>query len=276
MKTLKPIALALTGGFFSILLSLQTMAAWPQNAFLGENINQALDRLYQNHDTNDTNDNANVTIIAPEIAENGAVVPVRIKTNLKDVQSVSLLVADNPYPLAANFVGNSPQVSTRLKFRATTTLLAVVQAGGKLHTAQKKVKVTIGGCGGSSDTSTPGMTRSGASLNFTSDEPVKKLSNTIKVKAAVKQGKAKVKLLLSHPMETGLRKSKTGKSIPAHFIKRVVARHNGKVVMTANWGIAVSKNPYLSFDLNGVKKGDAVEIEWSDNRNMTDTKKISL
>jgi len=76
--------------------------------------------------------------------------------------------------------------------------------------------------------------------------------NTIKVRAKIKGGKCVVKTLIKHPMETGLRKDKkTGKKIPAHYIKEVVCEHNGEKVCVANWGVAVSKNPYLSFRFSG-------------------------
>jgi sulfur-oxidizing protein SoxZ len=68
-------------------------------------------------------------------------------------------------------------------------------------------------------------------------------------------------------METGLRKDKkTGKKIPAHFIKEVKCDHNGNQVLMANWSVAVSKNPYLSFKFKGGKKGDTVTIAWNDNK----------
>jgi len=68
--------------------------------------------------------------------------------------------------------------------------------------------------------------------------------NSIKIKAKLKGGKSEVKALIKHEMETGLRKDKkTGEKIPAHFIKEVTCEHNGNVVFTANWGVAVSKKP---------------------------------
>jgi sulfur-oxidizing protein SoxZ len=81
-----------------------------------------------------------------------------------------------------------------------------------------------------------------------------------------------VKALMSHAMETGLRKDKkTGKKIPAHFIKEVVCEHNGKQVLLANWSVAVSKNPYLSFKFKGASKGDSIKISWNDNMGKTDS-----
>jgi sulfur-oxidizing protein SoxZ len=90
---------------------------------------------------------------------------------------------------------------------------------------------------------------------------------SIRLRASNKGGVATVKALITHPMETGQRKNKkTGKKIPAHFIQAVSGKHNGKEVLLAEWGPAVSKNPYISFQFAGAKKGDAVEISWSDNK----------
>ena len=89
----------------------------------------------------------------------------------------------------------------------------------------------------------------------------------IRIRAKMKGDVAEVKALMSHPMETGLRKNKkTGKKIPAHFIKEVVCEHKGNKVMVASWGVAVSKNPYLSFKFKGAAKGDMVKVSWSDNK----------
>jgi sulfur-oxidizing protein SoxZ len=89
----------------------------------------------------------------------------------------------------------------------------------------------------------------------------------IRIRAKMKGDVAEVKALMSHPMETGLRKNKkTGKKIPAHFIKEVVAEHKGNKVLVASWGVAVSKNPYLSFKFKGAAKGDMITISWSDNK----------
>ena len=78
---------------------------------------------------------------------------------------------------------------------------------------------------------------------------------------------AEVKALMSHNMETGLRKNKkTGEKIPAHFIKDVTCTHKGNTVMVAHWGPAISKNPYLQFKFKGAAKGDTVKISWSDNK----------
>lgn len=93
------------------------------------------------------------------------------------------------------------------------------------------------------------------------------MAKSMKIRAKAKNGIASVKCLVSHIMETGTRRdSKTGKVVPAHFIEEVVCKNNGKVVMTANWGPAVSKDPYLSFKFKGATKGDTVTISWRDNK----------
>jgi sulfur-oxidizing protein SoxZ len=96
--------------------------------------------------------------------------------------------------------------------------------------------------------------------------------SSIRIRATNKGGVTEVKALMSHPMETGQRKDKkTGKKIPAHFIKEVNCEHNGKNVMVAQWGPAVSKNPYLSFKFKGANKGDTIKISWDDNEGKSES-----
>jgi sulfur-oxidizing protein SoxZ len=95
---------------------------------------------------------------------------------------------------------------------------------------------------------------------------------SIRIRAKMKGDVTEVKALMSHSMETGLRKDKkTGKKIPAHFIKEVMCEHNGKQVVLANWSVAVSKNPYLSFKFKGANKGDSIKISWNDNMGKSDS-----
>ena len=93
------------------------------------------------------------------------------------------------------------------------------------------------------------------------------MAGTIKARAQVEGGTTVVKALISHPMETGQRKDKkTGKLIPAHFIQELNVDHNGKNVLNAAWGPAISKNPYLFFKFKGAKAGDKITISWVDNK----------
>ncbi len=92
------------------------------------------------------------------------------------------------------------------------------------------------------------------------------MSDPMRIRAQAADGKATVRVLMSHEMETGQRKDAAGKTIPAWFIKDVSAQHNGKTVMTAQWGPAVAKNPFLQFNVKGAKAGDKITITWVDNR----------
>ena len=100
---------------------------------------------------------------------------------------------------------------------------------------------------------------------------------SIKIRAKVDGDVTTVKALISHPMDTGLVKDKkTGKLIPAHFIQEVTCEHNGKNVLTALWGAAISKNPYLSFKFKGAKAGDSLKLSWVDNKGESDSTETKI
>jgi len=88
----------------------------------------------------------------------------------------------------------------------------------------------------------------------------------MRIRAQAQGDKVIVRVLMSHEMETGQRKDSAGKTIPAWFIQEVSASHNGKPVLAAQWGPAISKNPFLQFTLKGAKAGDKVSLSWVDNR----------
>jgi sulfur-oxidizing protein SoxY len=120
---------------------------WPEDAFKQKGEADAIKSLYGK--TAEPSDK--VKLDAPEIAENGAVVPISVSTTLTDVTSISFLVADNPNALAASYnipPGTIPSVANRLKMAKTSNVTVIVEAGGKLYSATKEVKVTVGGCGG--------------------------------------------------------------------------------------------------------------------------------
>ncbi len=103
------------------------------------------------------------------------------------------------------------------------------------------------------------------------------MAKSIRVRAKVKGDKTEVKTLISHPMETGFRKDKkTGKKIPAHYIQEVRCEHKGKPVLVANWGVSVSKNPYLSFKFKGGASGDSLKISWVDNMGKSDSTEVKI
>ena len=92
------------------------------------------------------------------------------------------------------------------------------------------------------------------------------MADPMRIRATAKDGAVNVKVLMAHEMETGQRKDAQGKLVPAWFIQNVTAVHNGKTVLAAQWGPAVSKNPFLSFKFKGAAKGDKVQITWTDNK----------
>ncbi|RTE93318.1 thiosulfate oxidation carrier protein SoxY [Bradyrhizobium sp. LVM 105] len=120
---------------------------YPDEAFKQKNEADAIKALYGK--TAEPSDK--VKLDAPEIAENGGVVPVSVTTTLDKVSAISFFVTENPYALAASYKiaeGTIPGVANRLKMAKTTKLVAIVEADGKLYSATKEVKVTVGGCGG--------------------------------------------------------------------------------------------------------------------------------
>ncbi|PLC53472.1 thiosulfate oxidation carrier complex protein SoxZ [Pollutimonas nitritireducens] len=98
----------------------------------------------------------------------------------------------------------------------------------------------------------------------------------MRIRAVQKDDVTEVKALMSHIMETGQRKDSEGNLVPAHFIAVLEAKCNDKTVMSAQWGPAVSRDPFLSFKFKGGNKGDKVTISWKDNKgeSRTDTAEI--
>mgnify|MGYP001445111547 FL=1 len=92
------------------------------------------------------------------------------------------------------------------------------------------------------------------------------MADPMRIRAQVAGTSATVRVLMAHEMETGQRKDAAGKVIPAWFIQEVSAQHNGKPVLSAQWGPAVSKNPFLQFNVKGAKAGDKISVSWVDNR----------
>ena len=132
----------------SFFLSNNALAKWPSKLF---SVDKKKDFIKEIFGDAVIEESALIQIKAPEIAENGAVVPVSVQSNLPNVESVSILVDQNPRPLAAQFVmrsSNRSNIATRLKLAESSQVIAVVKSDGKLYSAAKNIKVTIGGCGG--------------------------------------------------------------------------------------------------------------------------------
>ncbi|MBL4763060.1 MAG: thiosulfate oxidation carrier protein SoxY [Gammaproteobacteria bacterium] len=123
------------------------LAAWPKSAFEAKSVTDALTALEASENTQ----NDKIKIKAPDIAENGAVVPISVSTKIKGVSSIILLAENNASPLTSVYdIGSSTlgYVSTRIKMGKTGNIIAIVKADGKIHMNKKEIKVTIGGCGG--------------------------------------------------------------------------------------------------------------------------------
>lgn len=121
-------------------------ATWNKSAFESKAMADALKSLGAANliESND------ISITAPDIAENGAIVPVAVTSKIPNTQSISILAEKNPFPLAATFdvsSGGDSYVSTRLKMGQTSNVRVVIKADGKFYTAAKEVKITVGGCG---------------------------------------------------------------------------------------------------------------------------------
>ena len=148
MNSIRRNALRFTAGLAaSLLLPLRALAAWNKEAFQSKTPADALKGL----GVGATTESKDIAIDAPQIAENGAVVPIEITSNLPNTKSISVVIEKNPFPLAAKFEfgeGALPYVKVNVKMGESSFVRVVAEAGGRFYTASKEVKVTIGGCGG--------------------------------------------------------------------------------------------------------------------------------
>jgi sulfur-oxidizing protein SoxZ len=102
------------------------------------------------------------------------------------------------------------------------------------------------------------------------------MADPMRIRAQASGDKVTVRVLMSHEMETGQRKDANGQTVPAWFIQEVTAKLNGKDVFSAEWGPAVSKNPFLQFAIKGGKAGDKVAVFWKDNKGNTRTDEATV
>jgi len=145
---------ALAGGIVTLAASAGLLkptrvlaAAWPANAFEAKTADDALKALYG---AAAPATSPAVTLKAPFQAENGAVVPITVSTSLPKVESIAILVKENPNPLVVKvaFTGAEGYFSARMKMGKTSDVVVVAKSGGKLYAASQQIKVTVGGCGG--------------------------------------------------------------------------------------------------------------------------------
>ena len=203
-----------------------------------------------------------VLLQAPDLFEDGTVVPVTLGCALPGVQRLLLGVERNPTLLAALFEPGEPlepNISIRVKMQETSNVIALaVMKDGRVLMASKEVKITLGGCGGAAE-----------------PQPEQSAQPTL-IRVQATGAGATVRSLMKHEMESGQRKDGNGRTIPAWHIQEVVARVNGQPVLTAQWGTAVSKNPFLQFGVRGVKSGDKVALAWADNHGVRRSDEVAV
>ena len=132
---------------FGLSVPVTARAQGVAGAFQAKSVSDALKGLGAAAPT----ESKDVVINSPDIAENGAVVPVAIKSNIPKTESIMLLVDKNPQPLAGAYdvlAGMEPEVSSRIKMGQSSDVIALVKADGKYYMAKKEIKITLGGCGG--------------------------------------------------------------------------------------------------------------------------------
>ena len=102
------------------------------------------------------------------------------------------------------------------------------------------------------------------------------MSSSIRVRAILNCDTTDVQTLIQHPIDTGPVKDAKGELIPAHYIQQLSFEHNGKAVFQADWGTAVSKDPYVKFAFKGAAKGDELKVSWADNKGATDSQTTKI
>lgn len=136
-----------SGSLLQLLAVRSARADWPSEAFESADAKQALELLLEKTPL----DSSEIEIRAPEIAENGAVVPVRVSTTLNKTRSIAIVIPNNPTPLIANYELSTsalPEIATRVKMAEDSEIVAIVSTDSGVYTSKKAVAVSVGGCGG--------------------------------------------------------------------------------------------------------------------------------
>jgi sulfur-oxidizing protein SoxY len=230
-------------------------AAWNKAAFDAEKLDDAENKLEINAEI----PSKDISIIAPNRAENGAIVQVEIEANIPNVEAIAIFVEKNPTPLIANVMlekGVQAKFTTRIKMAETSDIKVIVKADGKYFTASKNVQVVENGCGGGSAS--------------------EKFESSIKLRAKLKNNLTEIKAIIIHPMHTGRAKDDFGNIIPAHFIQVADIALNGQTVLQIQSGTGIAKNPYLTCYVDNAKVGDKVTLTWHDNLGKTGSGEIEV
>jgi thiosulfate oxidation carrier complex protein SoxZ len=200
----------------------------------------------------------NIHIQAPQKAENGSVVQVEISSTQAasaqaagSISTLRLLADANPTPLIASFeLGKQvlPKLVTRIKLAQSGDLIALIQQkDGQFQQQRRSVIVLEDGCAGSER-----------------EEP---FASSMKMRARpLEDGTVELKIIIVHPMRTGRSKNDEGVLMPAHFMQLMQVLLNGQLIVDAQTGTGISRNPYFTFYLKEAKVGDVIAVHWQDNR----------
>lgn len=244
-----------------VLRPSRLLAGWNQPAFDARKLPEALAALGIDRPAA----TPQLRIDAPDVADNGAFVPIEISSELPGTESLAVLVDRNPWPFIARFDvsrGALPSVSLRVRMLESSPVRVVALAGSGQHAAAKDVTVTSGGCVGDEADAAPVDTT-----------PVPKPT---RMRASLAGDVASVRALLAHPMENGLRKTAGGQPVPEHFIRSVVAQLNGRTVFEAELGRSVSANPLIGFKVKGARAGDRLILRWEDSKGLARTDEVAV
>lgn len=225
------------------------VAAWNKPAFDAIKLEEAQSLLQMNA----LLPSKDIDLVAPDRAENGAIVQIEVTSRIPNTEAIYVLVEHNPTALLGHYEfknGAQPFFITRIKMAETSDVKIIAKVGDKFYSASKKVEVLENGCGG------------GGSAN-------EKFETSMKLRAKLVGDVTEVKAIIIHPMHTGRGKDDFGQLIPAHFIQTATIALNEKPVLDMQLGTGISKNPYLTFRVNGAKVGDKVNVNWADNMGKT-------
>lgn len=247
------VGIAGLAGVAAVIKPSILLAGWNQPAFDAKDLATAFAQLAMR----DIARTSELLLEIPELPDNAGFVPVQLQSNIPGTSSLHLFIDRNPYPYVARFnvsEGLVPYASLRIRVAETSPVRLVARAAGKDYSLAKQVKVTIGGC------SAGESTEAAQALDT---------ATPMKIRAVLtSRGVADVRVLISHPMENGLRADSAGRIIPPHFVRTLTLQLNGTSVLEAQFGRSVSSNPLIALKLAGAKAGDRVTFSWEDSRGL--------
>lgn len=211
----------------------------------------------------DARPDAAIRIEAPELADNPAAFPIQVESALPGTVALALFIDRNPFPYLARFnfyAGAAPFVGLKARIAESSQLRVVAFTPEGRNAATRQIHATAGGCA-ADDAQPP---------DYPDPPPA------IKMRARTESGGVDLRVLLTHPMENGLRKSAGGAPIPERFIHEFAMRVNGQPVLSAELGRSMSQNPLLAFRLARAAPGDRIELSWRDSAGARRTDEMRL